>query len=982
MAREPARALEAWWAAGLARALTSAAPALRASCADDLDPGFTLSRKLPTKVTAALRKVMNGALSGGRGDEAARAALILAGLGAQAGFDDLQDEPHQSAAGLAEQAAAGLARARKMLARGAREPWTLEELEDLDEEQAVAFTREHGHFGHPARGLSPESRYLVETICGFETILGVVATVEDHHRRLAGWYGEDPFKDRQGLVRIVPESAGLEAESTPFWWAGGFQAGDLTVLKFSCGTIEGLGHGLTHELTHRFDGALFPGMPAWLAEGRAVWTGGAFGWSGDEHFVEDHVSFGTVERTFIKGYGGRRNLERLISGTIDDYRDNYFAGYALYVYLATWEEDGRRLFADRLEGYMRDIARGRDDPLSWFAERFADGEAGRPADMEAFTAGFGAFVRGFYWDSRAPWTSRYESSIKRVNGPWVYDEPTWTWERSRAEPYYGQDHARRAGMLLLELGKRREASEAFLWALSVDERSPLRNALLAEVLDELGSRGAAWCLRNENERAARRAGDGGGEPCPFARELGRTTTFLAELESAAASADAAGLPLSARSLTGEHDRLATALGLPLLGRAAPGPASDTSEASRASIEEPARILAADGWVEDGLTGYEERRVRELWYAEEGGDLHVGRARPRDATGRLDRASHQRHAFTRTGEWQHAGRYAIRARIRFTTSYVSAALVLGYTRRDRNLRVHLSAGDFQYAIGKKEESEEIEGVHWRVAGLRDRDGPMSGSLRGGRAVFDQPRAHFSLEAVVDGPALHLWIEGQHVGTYHTVDGQPIEGHVGFATGQGAIEVIEPTVRRLDRSAALGSAVEGTDEALGGLDLARLTDAGLKTLTNRTVRGLPRSLRGTVLIWSPLPLVEEGEAPDVEGALQRAARSARRTMSTLHDAYASQPVVLALSDMIDREARDALQVELRAEYGELVSIVSFAERGMTYDLAERIPGYKLAWLCFVDSAGVLRVAERFFGFGQKLPDGMSHWLQVFREHRRGR
>jgi hypothetical protein len=107
-----------------------------------------------------------------------------------------------------------------------------------------------------------------------------------------------------------------------------------------------------------------------------------------------------------------------------------------------------------------------------------------------------------------------------------------------------------------------------------------------------------------------------------------------------------------------------------------------------------------------------------------------------------------------------------------------------------------------------------------------------------------------------------------------------------------------------------------------------------------------------------------------------------MSMLHDAYASQPVVLALSDLIDREARDALQVELRAEYGELVSIVSFAERGLTYDLAERYPGYKQAWLCFVDSAGVLRVAERFFGYGQKLPDGMSHWLQVFREHRRGR
>ena len=44
-------------------------------------------------------------------------------------------------------------------------------------------------------------------------------------------------------------------------------------MRFSIGTIEGLGHGLTHELTHRFDGALFPGQPTWLVEGKAVWTG-------------------------------------------------------------------------------------------------------------------------------------------------------------------------------------------------------------------------------------------------------------------------------------------------------------------------------------------------------------------------------------------------------------------------------------------------------------------------------------------------------------------------------------------------------------------------------------------------------------------------------------------------------------------------------------------------------------------------------------
>src|SRR5690606_29548560 len=117
-------------------------------------------------------------------------------------------------------------------------------------------------------------------------------------------YGQDPFLDRPGTVRIVPEAEGLEAEGVPYWWAGGFQSGDLTVLRFSASNIPDLGRGLTHELTHRFDGATYPGLPAWLMEGKAVWTGGAYDAMTDEEFIANDANAGTMDQTMRKGYGG------------------------------------------------------------------------------------------------------------------------------------------------------------------------------------------------------------------------------------------------------------------------------------------------------------------------------------------------------------------------------------------------------------------------------------------------------------------------------------------------------------------------------------------------------------------------------------------------------------------------------------------------------------------------------------------------------
>jgi hypothetical protein len=123
----------------------------------------------------------------------------------------------------------------------------------------------------------------------------------------------------------------------------------------------------------------------------------AYGNSTDESFVENHASFGTVEAAFIKGYGSSDKLEKLVSGTIEDYRDNYVAGYALYLYLQTWKENERPLYRERLQAFMESGRTSKLEPKERFVAHFCDGKAGRPAKLEEFAARFGEYISGFYW---------------------------------------------------------------------------------------------------------------------------------------------------------------------------------------------------------------------------------------------------------------------------------------------------------------------------------------------------------------------------------------------------------------------------------------------------------------------------------------------------------------------------------------------------------------------------------------------------------
>lgn len=943
------------WAQEIAHELVRRSPALHREFGPRFQDAVTAQRADYKTVLQALRKLMAAPAPQQKGPATAtaeplalRAARCLTGLGAQAAFKKLAGPKPPDMSSLRDAARAARAKLRGRIAAEAGEPWTVEKLAALDEKAREAFNLAHASWNRPARGVSPSGLYLVETTCGHRSLLGALQTIEMHHRRLANWYGKDPFQKRQGLVRILPEASGLESEDSPFWWAGGFQRGDLTVLRFSWGTIAGLGRGLTHELTHRFDGVLRPFLPPWLVEGRAVWTGKSYGAAEDEHFLERALDPYTVQAAFIKGYGGRRDFEKLLAGTIDDYRDNYTAGYALFAFLRTWTIDGKPVFARRLEQYLRRARLGRKKPVAFFLDHFADGKHGRPDGIDAFLEAFHAFLRGCYrhcWRETVPWIDRYET--RRPGGrrnALIEDEPTWSWARNRAEPWFGDVHAAAAGDVLRDAGDIDAAIAAYLWSLETDGWRRGVGRELARLCDKAGKRDVAWVVRYETERrrlsASQRA-----SAAPMLARLPRLRAFVRLERRHADACREKGERISGAAFDAAANRLASRLGLPRVAVAA----GDMSLALLDATEEPRRV-SLSGLVEDGLTGYEERRVEGLWFESSQGDLHVGRRKPRNQTGVLDRTAHQRHAFVRSVEWQQPGAYVLHTRVNFTTSFVSGAVILGWTRRDRNVRIHFSAGDFLYAIGRKDDPGRTKSVSLSLQGLWDRESPLrTRSHR--RHEFEHPVASFELELRVFGPSVHVVVQGQHVLSYTTPDLSPIEGAIGFAMGQGAVRFRQPTVQRLDR----GCLSQPT--GFVGLDLGGQSPASVAAMLGRPTRGLPRGEHGTIVVLLPRKPSEEWAGRGFDVAMQR--------LGPLLDDPLHCPQTWAVA--VPRGLDLAVQRDLRKR--------TRGRRMVWLEHAIDKPFEKGPWLLFVDADGVLRVAEavrRKKGFSGAL----RRWARYYR------
>lgn len=893
-------------------------------------------------------------------DAALRAARILAGLARQARFHDLQGPPPPDLGKLAEEAVRLLADLSAATV-AATKVWSIDELQSLTAEQRAEFTLRHRHWRSPAVANSTTGKYRIETVCGFETLLAAAQTVELHHARLVDHFGSDPFAERPGIVRIVPEHAELETEGAPFWWAGGFQSGDRTTIRFAWGSVPSMGRLLTHELTHRFDGVLHAFAPSWYGEGHAQWTAGHYGKMAETKCTEDHLDIGTVAHTCYKGYADPQNLRKLLSGQIKDYRDNYPAGYSLYAFLRGHPPEQPR-FRSALLRYEQNLRAGQKDPVAYFTGVFCDGKEGRPASFDAFVEQWARFLRACYdWldDRKAgnEWLSRYQGLAREHSGI-VLDEPTWSWARQRNEPFFGQDHAAAAAALLQSTGEREAAVAAGLWALSVDGWRPTTAAIVVAELRALGRDDAAHAMAAlrrlrfpdpddsaplADDAAATRAGNARGPRTGLPRtELPKTAAFLDALAAAAQAQRAAGNLVTAGAWATSHDRAALLLGRPLLGSAdlAPPPLLP-------------RHLGGFGWTETSLSGFDDRRVRGLWYATDEGDLHVGREQPRGGTGIKDRAAHQRDAFVHTVEWLQPGHYRVRGKVHFTTAYVSGAIVFGHTRRDRDLRLLFNAGDFRYAIGKDDADAQFRNVRLRLQGLWERDDQLPDAAPAWTVDLGKDVNWFEFELHVQGPRVLLAVNGEALLRYAVHDGTPIEGHVGVAMSMGAVRVQQPTVQRLDGTSAVAGSVTG-------LDLERQPLVPLDDLLLLPVRGVPLDPCGTLVLW--LPQVEAGADPGA--GLPRALPVLAQLLRATHD-YPQQ-VVLAVPQTAPAALVDGAQARLQELRSAPLPTVG-------HRVAAPFAGPD-PWVLFVDAHGVLRAAAE--AFDPQLHSKVQKWARLFR------
>ncbi|MEZ6037270.1 MAG: hypothetical protein R3F29_07300 [Planctomycetota bacterium] len=872
-----------------------------------------------------------------------RAARILVGLRRQGSFKDLQGPVPEGPGKLADDAQQLLDDDRKQAIANTK-VWTIAELEAMTPEEALLFTRLHRDWHEPGLALSTTGRYRIETTCGHETLLGAAKTCELHHERLVAHFGSDPFVDRPGVIRIVPESADLETEGAGYWWAGGFQGGDRTTLRFSWGNIAGLGRGMTHELTHRFDGVLRPFLPSWYVEGHADWTGAHYTRMTDKKFLDFALKVGTVAHTFYKGYAGRKKFEKLIAGDVDDYRDNYFAGYTLCSFLQNYPPDAPR-YRSALDRYIKSARGGQKDPLGYFTSVFCDGKEGRPAEFDELFAEWQTFTRGCYdyQDGKRDenkWVEKYPRPEDKDDHKLVEDEPTWSWAKNREEPYYGQDHAATATLLLHEVGDIEGTIAAGVWSLTVDGWRPEVAAALGAELARSRSQdaAAAFAVLSQAHFEQQQPPD-----CtPLRAALPKTIALVDALQQRATTLQQQQRPQAAAAAVRDHDRVARMFG----DAVAPVPGA------RAALP---RHLGAQGFTESGLTQFEDRRKKGLWYVTPEGDLHVGREKPREGTGVLDRRAHQRDAFAHSVAWIAPGHYALRGKVHFTTSFASGAIVFGHLRRDRDLRLSFSSGDFAYATGRRETNKGLGKVGFHLHGRWERDGDSKLSDTSPRATVEVPDEQnwFEYELLIQGAVVTVKINGEQLFRYAVHDGTPIEGQVGFATGMGAIRVQLPTVQRLD-------AAPGAREI--GLDLAKQPTGDLDALLLLPTRGIPLDPNGTFVLW--LPKMSEGSPTD------RLGRSLRAMSGYLGDRLQyPQRWVMAVPKNLPKADRDDALAALADMRGDEIAVV---EHDITKPFDDDEP-----WVLFVDGAGVLRKAAS--ARSPKLSIAVRNWARHLRQRR---
>jgi len=301
-------------------------------------------------------------------------------------------------------------------------------------------------------------------------------------------------------------------------------------------------------------------------------------------------------------------------------------------------------------------------------------------------------------------------------------------------------------------------------------------------------------------------------------------------------------------------------------------------------------------------------------------------------------------------WQPPGSYVLRGRVHFTTSFVAGAIVFGHGRRDRDLRLKFSAGDFRYAIGKDDRNRSSGKVRVHLEGLWERDGQLPDTTPGETIDIPKEQGWFDYALHVCGPRVLVEINGVPLSPYAVHDGAPIEGHVGFAMSMGAIRVQQPTVQRLDDS------VVGVAQ---GLDPNRQPLVPLDDLLQLPTTGIPRSPTGTLVLW--LPTVSEGSAAD---GLPRALPLLAKLLQTAHEF--PQTWFLAVPHDMPAAERAGVQERL-AEFR--TTPMPILEHRVQQPFTGSYP-----WVLFLDDLGVLRAAAECGD--PKVLTRVQAWSRLFR------
>lgn len=342
-----------------------------------------------------------------------------------------------------------------------------------------------------------------------------------------------------------------------------------------------------------------------------------------------------------------------------------------------------------------------------------------------------------------------------------------------------------------------------------------------------------------------------------------------------------------------------------------------------------------------------------------------------------------------------GSYTVRTHVRFTTGFNTAVVVVGWTSRERNVRMNIVAGDWRYAVGEKDEEPKFDSLRWRFDGMRTRDAGLPGSARAGAIELGTSTTGVSLEIRVEGAAFSAWIAGQYAGTYHTIDGAPIEGYIGFGTSNGAVRLAPPIVRRTDGEPVR---IAADSAPLVALDIRHGTGPSFERIENQHIHfGGDRSPppNGTLVLWIPSrskadAIRARGDEEDPLGAaIKRAQRGARSLVQRMRRRDVVQPLLVALPERY-RPALDiaAFEADLAGVAADGLSAprVIFhavepretAEGSPVEDEFARSIDQGRRWLLFLDAADVVRNAVPWIGSTTLEDKSIEHWLSVFRDH----